>query len=586
MRENNLIYTNLFTNMMSEGFIFIDKDGIIRIYNDVAKEVFGLKRETVINHSSGYLEEGDIVIVANNSFGYDDGNMDENSLKLLGLKGHEIEKNQPFVLVSRFKGKNLALKVGQEGDLNSLVVEKKIYKKNIKVELNNIKRFMNININQIDFPLHFVKAIGNMVILDGKTLELKFYQTYGYTARKESINDILNGNDYVEKKMGLENLQVIGKNISDIHSSETLIEDFLKISGGEDIDIRSKFEEINGLPILCTIFPVDIEDERIGAALRLEDMSELESLIRERDDVLEKLEIASKEINQERAIEENFSGFVGVERSVKQVKKKAYLSTKNRSNVLILGEKGVGKTLLAKMIHENSGLKWGDFLHLRSKTLSRELLIKKLEDSQGGTIYIDEISRLSYDLQEDIMDIINEFDDGNFRIIASSDENLDSKMIEEKFNEKLYYSINIFPIYINPLRERKLDIRPLISYLMPKISEKLNIEDKGISNEAIEIIENYSWPDNVRELINVLERALTLALGSIILTKHIVLMKDMNNVDEKRKTLKEYLEVYEKDIIRNYLFLNKGDRKKTIEELGISQSTFYEKLSKYDIRSN
>ncbi len=583
MLDEDLLYSNKFADMMAEGFIYIDNKGFIQIYNEMAKKIFGLRREYYISHGSGKIAKGDIVIIANSAFSYDDGNMDEGSLKKLGLKGDEIQKNQPFISISEYGVRNLGYKYGKKNEFETLELDKIVKGLKIGASIDNIKRLINIRIDDVDFPLHYVKAIGNIVVIDGKTEKLKFYQTYGYTARKESINDILNGEGYSEKNIGVQDLNVIGKNIFDIHTSETLIQNFYEIAGGKNIEVRNKFEEINGFPILCTIFPVEVDKVVRGAALRVEDISKIESVIRERDNILKQLEIKSKQVDEQIEAEKRFVRFIGSDKKIIQAKTLAYRASQNNSTVLIRGEKGVGKTLLASLIHENSELGKADFIYFNSKTLTREHFIEKLESVENATLYFKEIGKLDLELQEDLLNIINSFNKKKFRIIASSSENLDNKMMEEEFSEKLYYGINIYPIQISPLRKRKFDIRSIVEYYVIKISAKFNEVEKRISNEALDMIEDYTWPNNVTELINVLERSVSISVGRNILTKHIILMHDINNQNEDKKTLKEYLEEHEKNIIRTSLALNKGDKKQTIKDLKVSQSTFYEKLNKYNI---
>lgn len=581
MGSKDLVYTSIFTDMMSEGFIVIDTRGVIKIYNEVAKEIFGLKNKSKISHSSGRLAEGDLLIIVNNALAGDDGNMDGDSLRLLGLEGDEVEPGQAFLLVSRYKGENLGLEVGSG---RSLELKKSLYGIDLDLDLDYNRRRMNIRINQIDFPLNYTRAIGHLVALDGQTKELKFYQTYGYTAREESINDLLQGASYKKKTVGIDDLDVIGRPIFEIHRSESLIEDFYRLARGADIRVENKFEEINGFPTLCSLKPVDIGGRRIGAALKVEDISQIESVIRERDSILRELEEASRKINKAREVETLFADFVGREASIVQVKELAYRASRNLSNVLITGEKGVGKTLLARKIHQNSSFKSQGLIHINSVNAGADRLREAFEKNRGMTIYLDEISRLDLEAQEVLLDLLETYKDRELRLLASSSENLDRRIMEGGFSERLYYAINILPIYIPPLRERRLDIRNIVDQALPRICRDLNVEEKRISAEALELIENYSWPDNVRELINVLERAVTLSLGSVILTKHIVLLKDIKNVDKRPKTLKQALEEREKTIIQSTLSSNKGDRKKTIRDLGISQSTFYEKLNKYDIK--
>lgn len=157
-------------------------------------------------------------------------------------------------------------------------------------------------------------------------------------------------------------------------------------------------------------------------------------------------------------------------------------------------------------------------------------------------------------------------------------------MLKGNFREDLYYRINVFPIWIPPLRERKQDISSLVELILPKICKEIGCKTKRISSEAINLILKYDWPGNVRELENILERAANLAEGDNILSKHITLK--VNRFENKNSDiipLKEDLEDYEKMVIQRTLTFYDGDKKMAMKALSISKTTFYEKLKKYRI---
>ncbi len=576
-----LEYAKLFTNMMSEGFIFIDQEGIIRIYNDSAKEIFGLNNKYDIEHEAGSLEEGDIIIVVNNSLSSDDGNMDFESLKLLGLENIGIKAGDAFISISKYRQSNIDYRVRRdyERQINLKSVFNDI---NIEGSIDFNKNMTNIRVNDVDFPLEFINHIGHMLVLSGKDYKLKFYQSNGYTARKESINDLLKGKGYQAKYNSSQNMKLIGENIFSIHKSETIIEDFYRVAQGADLVRKDEYEEINGFPSLCTIHPVEAEGKRVGAALRVENISKLEQLIRDRDELLKDLEEVTKNIKEKEDLKSMFKDYPGQSNSIIQAKKMAYRASKTLSNILILGSQGVGKSTMAKIIHRHSSLGEEQFLRLNCSYLNEENFDSSLKSFEKGTVYFEEIGNLSLVLQEKLLRLLDGAD-SKIRFIFSTAKNLDKMILQSTFNEELYYEINVFPIYIEDLKDRKMDIKPIVDNLLPKVCKQAKVEEKRISKEALDILESYSWPRNIKDLKNVLERAVNLSLGDNILTKHIVLIEDMRLVDDKPKNLKEALEEKEKIILQTSIAKHKGDRKKIIKELGISQSTFYEKLNKYDL---
>ncbi|MCQ4925450.1 sigma 54-interacting transcriptional regulator [Tissierella carlieri] len=618
MSLNSESYVKMFTDMMSEGFIVIDNEGKIQIYNNKAKEIFGISYDGQINHDKGKINIGDIVIIGDNSIGQDDGKMDSDSLKSLGVKDNNIDMRDSIIAIGVFGKDGMAnpvfktLKNGHKEDV--LKLKTSYLEVDIEVEIDFVNKIISIKVRDEEFTLNYINAIGHMVVLDGVTKQMKFYQSHGYTARGESINDILKGKEYRAKGKNTETLDVIGKNIFEIHKSDNIIQQFFNVAKGEDISYIDKFEEINGYPTMCTLLPVEDQKQRIGAALKVEDISEIKKIIMERDNAINQLEKAESQLKEEKALNKAFPNFVGDSEQIEYVKRMALKASKTNSNVLILGESGTGKTILAQAIHQNSKLKDKPFIHVNCGAIPETLLESELfgyekgaftgarsegkkgffEIANGGTIFLDEIGDISTNLQVKLLQVIQEksfYRVGgtekitvNIRIIAATNKNLEDEMIKGSFREDLYYRINVFPIWIPPLRERKQDMNALIELVLPKICNEIGCKSKRISSEAINLILNYDWPGNVRELENILERAVNLAEGNNILSKHIALkLNKKENKSVDIVPLKEYLEGYEKSIIERTLSFYRGDKKRAMEALKISKTTFYEKIKKYNI---
>lgn len=618
MSFNSNSYVKMFTDMMSEGFIVIDNEGTIQVYNHKAKEIFGIRYDQQISHDKGKMNNGDIVIIANNSLGQDDGKMDFNSFKLLGINNDNISNGDSIIAIGAFNKDALVdpvykiLKKDHKEEIQSL--KTRYLEIDIEVEINFISRAISIKLKDEEFEMNYIKAIGHMVILDNHTKRMKFYQSHGYTARRESINDILMGGEYRAKGKNTEALDVIGRNIFEIHKSDSIIQQFVDVANGDHISYKDKFEEINGYPTMCTLIPVENQEKRIGAALKVEDISQIKTVIAERDNAIQELEKASEQLLEEEALKKAFPNFVGNSQQIEHVKKMALKTSKTQSNVLILGESGTGKTILAKAIHEHSKLKDKPFIHVNCGAIPEALLESELfgyekgaftgartegkkgffEVANGGTIFLDEIGDIPLNLQVKLLQIIQEKNfyrvggtdkiTVNIRIIAATNKNLEEEMIKGNFREDLYYRINVFPIWIPPLRDRKPDIISLVELLLPRICEDIGCQNKRISSEAVNLILKYDWPGNVRQLENILERAVNLAEGNNIISKHISLR--VNKLESKEVDtvpLKEYLEEHEKIAIKKALSLFNGDKKKAMEVLNISKTTFYEKIKKYNI---
>ncbi len=613
--------TKQFTNMMSEGFIFIDNKGIIRLYNNNAKKIFGINNEDFFSHGVGRVEKGDIVIIGDNCIGKDDGNLTYESLKCIGINNKDIEKGDSIIAAGIFEEENELLPVYKHlkyyDDRDNIELSCMYEDISISVQIDFKNKKITIVVNLDKFVINYCNSFGHMVVLDGKTKNVKFYQTFGYTARSEAINDLLKGKTYRSKGNNSESFEVIGRDIFEIHSGNLTTQEFFQSASGENICYENQFKEINGKPTICSLYPVNHNNVRIGAVLKIEDISEVKKIVRERDEALEKLAYMEKKLNEAEEIRGLFSEFIGDSEEINNVKRLAVKAAKTNSTVLILGESGTGKSLLAKAIHNNSKNSGKPFISINCGSITETLLESELfgydggaftgakesgkagifELAHGGTIFLDEIGEISPYLQVKLLQVLqdksfyrvggNKKIEVNIRIIVATNKNLEVEMVTGRFREDLYYRINVFPIWIPPLRERKQDIITLVKTILPNICKRLGCEEKNISGEALELLTAYSWPGNVRELENIIERAVNLVDGNVILSRHLPGKKIRDNVIETQEIspLKNIVDDAEKKAIKNVILHFKGDKKAAIEALDISKSSFYDKLKKYHLEN-
>ncbi|QXM05548.1 sigma 54-interacting transcriptional regulator [Crassaminicella indica] len=612
----NKDYIKQFTDMMSEGFIFIDDEGKIQIYNEKAKEIFRISCHEDIGHDGGRLNLGDIVIIGDNCLGKDDGGLTPKDLTYIGIYDDKINIKDAFVGIGVYKNKDCKpiyfhKKLDEKKD--DLILDTVFQNIKINVHINFIKKYIAIIVENKRFQLPYMNAIGHMVVIDKATKKVKFYQTRGYTARGESIANLLLGKSFRAKGKNVEQLDVLGKNIFDIHEGGDTIKEFYQVARGSDISYKDKFTEINGFLTLCTLLPVTIEGKRVGAALKVEDISMLKKIIKERDEALLHVEEMEKKLKEEQDTKDLFSSILGESKEMKAVKKLAYKASKTDSTVLLLGESGTGKSLLAHAIHKASNYKDQPFIHVNCGAIPEQLLESELfgyekgaftgarregkaglfEVADKGTIFLDEIGEMNLSVQVKLLKVLQNktfFRVGgtkeksvNVRIIAATNKNLEEEMRIGKFREDLYYRINVFPIWMPPLRERREDIYPFVQQILPKICKKLGCENKSVSGEAFYMLLEYDWPGNVRELENVLERAVNLSEGNIIKSIHLPISKKYGKKEEV-KPLKEAIYDVEKKCIENALRLYNGNKIKAMKALKIGKTSFYEKLKKYNIQ--
>ena len=613
-------YARKFTDMMSEGFIFIDNQGKIRIYNNKAKEIFGIINNHNISHASGKIQKGDIIIIGDNSLGKDDGNLTPEALECIGIKNSMLKSGDSLIAVGSFNGEN-----GEEpifkfikSDYDTKTLE--LHCNYLDIEISGIIDFVNkiisLEVNREKYNMNYINAIGHIVVLDGKTKELKFYQSQGYTARGEGICDLLIGKEYRAKGEDSEFLNVIGKDIFEIHRGGLTIDEFYEAATGKDISYANEFKEINGRSTICTLCPVNKDGKRVGAVLKVEDISEMKKVLRERDEALLNLERMERKLKEEEFTKKLLPEIVGESKEINNVKKLAIKASKTTSTVLLLGESGTGKSLLAKAIHNNSKDKDKPFIHVNCGSIPESLLESELfgyeggaftgakgsgkvgmfELAQDGTIFLDEIGEISLSLQVKLLQVLQDktfFKVGgdkniqvSVRIIVATNKNLEEEMMKGKFREDLYYRINVFPIWVPPLRERKQDIYSLVETMLPRICKRIGCGVKRISGEALSLLLGYDWPGNIRELENILERAVNLAEGNTILSRHLAINKIENKEKheiKEAKSLKDSIIEAEKLAIAKAVLRSGGDKKLAMKLLKIGKTSFYEKVKKYGI---
>lgn len=273
-------------------------------------------------------------------------------------------------------------------------------------------------------------------------------------------------------------------------------------------------------------------------------------------------------------------------------------------NVLLTGETGVGKNLLAKIIHFTSRRQNMPFLSINCATLTEELLASELfghekgaftgavstkqglvEIADSGTLFLDEISEMATNLQAKLLKVIEE---GEFfrvggtrpikvdvRFIAATNQPVKTLISEGRFREDLYYRLNIMEIFIPPLRDRRDDIEPLSTYFLQKHLPKTTKKIRGFSKEAMDILTHYSFPGNVRELENIIERALILENSPLITSESLpqsITMFQIETIEPgKIKTIDEI----NKEYVEKVLQMVGGNKSKAAEVLGISRTSLW-----------
>lgn len=317
------------------------------------------------------------------------------------------------------------------------------------------------------------------------------------------------------------------------------------------------------------------------------------------------------------------SEFVGSSKKMRDVFDLIHRLCKVDTTVLIRGENGTGKELVARAIHYNSPRKSGSMVAINCGAIPESLMeselfghekgaftgaherkIGKFQLANNGTIFLDEVAELRPDMQVKLLRVLQERKftpvgssrevKTDARIIAATNRNLE-KMIEDgTFREDLFYRLNVMPIFLPPLRERADDIGELAQYFIKRFSKSHNRVITDVTDEALQILKNYRWPGNIRELENVVERAFIVENSDRITPSSLpenILRKSREQVEVAMmpKTysgpmdFEAFKEQAEKEFIVNALKANKGKINKTVAEANIPKNTLLRKIKKYGI---
>jgi Nif-specific regulatory protein len=343
-----------------------------------------------------------------------------------------------------------------------------------------------------------------------------------------------------------------------------------------------------------------------AVSIRQEAHEKLESLRRENERLQERLE----HVNQPGNLIGSSGGMRSVYLHIDQV-------SGSNTTVLIRGESGVGKELVARAIYENSPREGKPFVKVNCAALPDSVIESELfghekgaftgalsmrkgrfELANGGTLFLDEIGDISPAVQVKLLRVMQEKEfervggqetlRADVRIITATSRNIEQMMEAEEFRLDLYYRLNVFPIYVPALRDRKSDILQLADHFIEKYNRQMEKNVERISTAAIDALMSYHWPGNVRELENVIERAVLLCRGRAIQAHHLpptLQKKDRSETqgDKSRGTLQSAVESLEREIIIDTLKDTGSNMAEAARRLGITERKMGLRVKKYGI---
>jgi len=427
-------------------------------------------------------------------------------------------------------------------------------------------------------------------------------------------------NKAYERITGIKRQEVLGKNMRELVASGAID----RSVSLEVIEKRSPvtiMQELrSGKKVLVTGTPV-FDMAKMEIKLVVTNVRDITELIELKDKLHERTLEANRylaELDKIKTLQQQ-TKFATKNKKMIEILETAIKASQFDSNILITGESGAGKGLMARLIHESSGRKDSPFVVINCAGIPEDLFESELfgyepgafsgasvkgkkgllEVADKGTVFLDEIGDMSLRLQAKLLRVIEEKEMNrlgstkmiklNVRIIAATNQDIDALIDSKKFRQDLFFRINTIPIVIPPLRERIEDVIPLIQHFTQRINERYGMK-RHFSSEAIQILMSYAYPGNVRELSNIVEQAFLIGKGDIVDVDELPLQV-RNIVDTQglifdggNKTYNEIVDLMEYKVLKNALE-KYGSTHKMAKNLKISQSTISRKMKRLNIKT-
>lgn len=555
-------------------YVIVDKDGMITAINRTFLDILGMSKEEVVGkYIAAILPDSELPEILKT------GRIDE--AVFWSINGRDT-------IMSR-------MPVMQEGKVIGAIA------KSLFLDMSGAKLFMQ-------------KLYGNekeFRVISEALIESP-YMVY-VIVDKDGI--IAAANPTYLDTLGLDKSQAVGRHILDV-TPNSLLPEILETGRIDEADIYS----VKGKKFIVTRLPIIENGEIIGAIARslFMDVSGAKALMNKLQETEKELNIYKEEFRQGYQAQWQFKDLIGESPAFRRLKSVAEQLSHTVSTVLITGESGTGKELFAQAIHNSSSRSLYPFVKINCAALPESLLESELfgyeegaftgarkggkhgkfELAMGGTVFLDEIGDMPLNMQTKLLTVLQDRVVErvgatkpiyvNARVIAATNSKLEQLVAEQKFRQDLFYRLNVVRLNLPPLRERSGDIPLLVETLMEKINSRLGTNIRKISPKAIELMQNYSWPGNIRELENLLERALNLAdmnRENRISVKHFPnLLENTYYHDEPNlSTLPDAIEQLERQIIIQAMEKTSGNKVQAAKMLGIHTSALYRKLAKYGL---
>lgn len=588
--------------MNTENILVLDEDERVLFIDQRVLSFINTKQKMPLGSAEGKIEMGDLLIYFTKD---SEKKCDEISTILSSIScSKSILQAERFIMVSCLEEEDLLplVKIDLEENPNNIIFLDTIYESN-EIMVKKLNNTLTVTLNGQSVSCPYDQSDSMYIIAKDNTIRFFSHTTNGDESLLQEILSKRKFPAWFNKKAVLEQ-----------KAKYVLNEDAYKAikQFKDDNQKTESYLYLGTKPYKITHDRISLSNRAVHVFSFLDD----EALMKE----MSEDSIAYKQINASTSQwitpQQQFNSFRlwGDEDKIKQVIRLLQKSSVTNTTILLTGESGTGKTFLAGEIHKASRRNNGPFVHVNCAAIPYNLMESELfgyeegaftgarkggkkgyfEMAFGGTLFLDEIAEIPLQLQGKLLEVIQSktfYHVGgtrqiisDVRLVAATNKNLKEMVREKRFREDLYYRINVFPINIPPLRERKESLYSIIMDLLPDVCNRLGIEPLILSSQAYKKISQYQWPGNIRELENILEKAAILSDGKIILADDILLSEGLTTFLAEPVTLQEVRDNAEREAIINALRLFQGDKIKAAKYLDIGRTNIFEKIKKFHIK--
>jgi two-component system nitrogen regulation response regulator NtrX len=395
----------------------------------------------------------------------------------------------------------------------------------------------------------------------------------------------------------------------------------VKMPGMDGLEVLGSLREQHpALPVIIIsghgTIGTAVEATKLGAFDFLEKPIDMERLLLTIRNGLAQAELARRNVQLERRVGLK-TEMIGEHPEMLSILETVKRVAPTNARVLIMGENGTGKELVARKLHELSKRAGEPFVEVNCAAIPEDLIeselfghekgsftgavsqrIGKFELADGGSLFLDEVGDMSLSAQAKVLRVLQEsaFErvggaetkHVDVRVLAATNKNLIEEAGKGRFREDLFYRLNVVPVLIPPLRERKSDIKILAEYFLREVAGELGRSTKKLSSDALDALMDYAWPGNVRELRNLIERLCILTSGEVIRRDDLPALTIVREEDARKdpfglKTYQEFKDFMEKEYLERKLRENNGNVSRTARQLDMQRSNLYKKLEKYGV---